>query len=382
MLGLKTSLVMKKGTSTKGIIKLAAVAYLLALLGAAELMNGCNRRHGHGGGCQPPLGQNVRNGNGQEVVPQSTAKETTQYKTLNSVMTVAAISINAEGKTEVIFNENEEFFTVEDAAVIDRLKSALSTGKSLKVTFDPWKGVILKAFEVSQDANANGQVLRSDAPARTIDLAKMNPETLNDVSSMGVMNTTSPGLVNVIPDFATAQLMFEYISRQCCQVAGPYGIDYCIPFQYCIDGCYARAHKMCYIINKKYNYGTQKVFSFALPSGGPYKLSVQGQKWGGCCIRWWYHVAPLVTVQTTTGPKAYVFDPAMFDQPVLLSQWLHAQENPACAGSYTAKVTNFTVQPTSAYTPSGTSGTTFTTDPTYTYTNNTLYNYRNLVTCP
>ena len=88
-------------------------------------------------------------------------------------------------------------------------------------------------------------------------------------------------------------------------------------------------------------------------------------------------------VKTPTGPKAYVFDPAMFNQPVLLATWLHAQENPACAtGSMVANVTMINVQPTTSYAPSGSSGLAFGTDPSYTSTNTTLYNYANLVTCP
>jgi hypothetical protein len=91
----------------------------------------------------------------------------------------------------------------------------------------------------------------------------MTNAQLDEPSGMGVMNTTDPGLNNVIPDFATAQLMFDYICRQCCALPGPYAVDYCIPFQYCRDGCYARAHKMCWIINNRYKYGTKKIFSFA-----------------------------------------------------------------------------------------------------------------------
>jgi hypothetical protein len=371
---------MKKNASIKGIVKLSAVAYLIALVGVVELINGCNKRGGDG--CEHP-GRDVRTSQQQAVKAGVPIKTVEGYRTLTSVLTVACISVNLEGKTEVTFYENAEYFTVEDAAVIAKLKGALNSRRAQQVTFDPWKGVVLSVFEASHETNTGRQMLSSGIEAQKVDLAKMNAETLDEPTAIGVMNTTSPGLVNVIPDFATAQLMFEYITKQCCAVSGPYGVDYCISFQYCQDGCYARAHKMCYIINKRYHYGTQKVFSFALPKySGPYKLSVQAQKWGGCCVQWWYHVAPLVTVQTPTGPKAYVFDPAMFDQPVLLSQWLHAQENPACQGAYTAKVTKISVQPTSAYWPADTSGTTFSTDPSYSSTNSTLNTYRYLVTCP
>ena len=54
-------------------------------------------------------------------------------------------------------------------------------------------------------------------------------------------------------------------------------------------------------------------------------------------------------------------DPAMFDQPVLLYTWLHAQENPACEGSEIPQVTSYNLQPTSSYAPNDTSS--FVTDP-------------------
>jgi hypothetical protein len=325
-----------------------------------------------------------------EAAPTETTTPATKGKggvqrSLSSVVTVAGIRpIEGSTSIEVFFNENTEFFSVSEPALINTVKEALSTGNPLLVTFNPWEGVLISA--TTPDAKDIAAVksratVFSAENSRIIDFTKTPDDVINEPEAMGILNTTDPGLNNLIPDFATAQLMFDYIANQCCRLPGPFSIDYCISFQYCQDGCYARAHKMCWIINNKYKYGTKKIFSFA--NAGSDKLCVQGQKWGGCCIRWWYHVAPLVTIKTPTGPKAYVFDPAMFNQPVLLATWLHAQENPACAtGSMVANVTMINVQPTTSYAPSGSSGLVFGTDPSYTSTNTTLYNYANLVTCP
>ena len=138
---------------------------------------------------------------------------------------------------------------------------------------------------------------------------------------------------------------------------------------------------MCWILNTKYNYATHKVFSFA--NAGTDELCVKGEKWGGCCVNWWYHVAPLVNIKTPAGTKAYVFDPAMFDQPVLLATWLHAQENPACdpVGD-NPHVSMINIQPTSSYSPNGTTGYLFDTDPTYSSTDHYLSLYSPLTTCP
>jgi hypothetical protein len=299
-------------------------------------------------------------------------------------MTVANITTGSDGLVEVTFNENTEFFRVADDATLNALKTAFSNGRPVDVSFDPWQGQVVKASEPSAQSTAAisaRQLTNGSETAMRVNLATANNETFDNPSEIGITNMTEPGLTGVIPDFATAQLMFDYISHQCCRLPGPYDIDYCIPFQYCIDGCYARAHKMCFILNKRYHYATKKIFSFA--NAGTDKLCVQGQKWGGCCINWWYHVAPLVTVNTPTGPKAYVFDPAMFDQPVLMSVWLHAQENPSCVpAGKVPHVTMINIRPTASYTPSGSSGMVFSTDPAFTATNSTLNSYRYLTTCP
>jgi hypothetical protein len=120
----------------------------------------------------------------------------------------------------------------------------------------------------------------------------------------------------------------------------------------------------------------------------PTRLAVRANKWGGCCVEWWYHVAPLVRVRVRLKllsinfdfVVALVIDPSMFDKPVLLSSWLAAQENTACSPN--AKVTMYSIQPGSAYWPADNTGTSFSTDPNYTSTHQYLTMYKTLTTCP
>jgi hypothetical protein len=296
-----------------------------------------------------------------------------QGKPVTRALTVAVIRSSGDNNT-VMFCENPQVLKVNNTEALNTLRNAYQLHQKVNATFDPWTAELSKAELI---------VHAQQLPPRTEGISfSMNSTTmdgLDDASRLGVMNMTSPGtgLTNVVPDFTTAQLMFTYISKQCCALPGPYGVDYCIPFQYAYDGCYARAHKMCWVINNKYKYETHKIFSFA--NAGSDVLSVQGQKWGGCCINWWYHVAPLVNVNTPTGVKAYVFDPAMFDQPVLLSVWLHAQENPVCGAA--ANVSMINIQPTTSFWPSDYSGYLFDPDPTYYYTNYYLNYYSTMTTC-
>jgi hypothetical protein len=138
---------------------------------------------------------------------------------------------------------------------------------------------------------------------------------------------------------------------------------------------------MRWIITTKFKYQCEKVFSFANQNAD--HLAVQATKWGGCCVGWWYHVAPLIRVRTKAGSdykeKAMVIDPGMFDEPVLLSTWLAAQENTTCDA--TANVSTFSIQPDSAYGPANYEGTEFVTDDLYESTDSTLIGYEAGITC-
>ncbi len=313
-----------------------------------------------------------------------------------SVLTVASIRESADGrKEEVLFNEKEQIFILNksddhDAGFSKQLHVALDSNKVIKVFSDPANG-LLKGIatpsekEMSDFHGLRKQLLKAEKPL-PIDVFKIDTSKFNVIDkylkfpSFKICSKTVPG-------YATAKQIFDYCAAQSCNLPGPYGVTPCIPFQYVIDGCYARAHKMRWIIENKYHYCCQKVFSFA--NQGNDRLAVKANKWGGCCVTWWYHVAPLISVRTKfmlgKGGTAiylnlaYVIDPGMFDQPVLLSTWLQAQKNLNCSSN--ANVSMYTIQPGSAYTPANFTGTSFTTDPTYSATNTTLTNYRNLTTC-
>jgi hypothetical protein len=95
-------------------------------------------------------------------------------------------------------------------------------------------------------------------------------------------------------------------------------------------------------------------------------------------------VAPLIRVKVKifnfTLQLAMVIDPGMFDYPVLLSVWLAAQANKTCSPG--ARVSMYSIQPGSAYTPANYGGTQYYTDNNYVSTDATLTAYRNLHTCP
>jgi Glutaminase len=364
---------MKRFTFKNGVRLTTGVCFA-ALISGVVFINSCSK--------SKPVSsvQATSQKTTEKVTPVVTAAPLQQNEPQDHLVTIANIRIAPDGVLhEVMFNELAELFTVYDATVLAGLQEAFNKGNLVNVNVNPWSATVLRVSPASatQVSIHSARQMSNPGTGIPIDLSRVSDETLNNSPELAVMNTTAPGLVNVIPDMATAQMMFDYIAHQCCALGGPFTIDHCISFQYCQDGCYARAHKMCWIINNKYNYGTHKIFSFA--NSGSDRLSVKCEKWLGCCVTWWYHVAPLVNINTPGGVKAYVFDPAMFDQPVLLATWLHAQKNPAC--STTPNVSMINIQPTASYSPIGSSGLTFSTDPTYSSTNSTLISYAPLHTC-
>jgi hypothetical protein len=193
-------------------------------------------------------------------------------------------------------------------------------------------------------------------------------------------------LAAVIPNLATLNTIFNTLRNQGCRAAGPYLYGQCIPFQYVADGCYARAHKMRQIIEGTYGYTSYKAFNYADQCPAvPGVLAVSATLWGNnCCVRWWYHVAPYVFVQSGASQVAYLLDPSMHTAPVAISTWLNAQKNVGCG--YTAGTLHKQAYYTSsAYAPSGfnygTCTMTVAGDNTYTAANNTCAAYAPLQGC-
>ncbi|MCI0412325.1 hypothetical protein L0222_05920 [bacterium] len=302
------------------------------------------------------------------------------------ILTVAAIRSHKGPKpTEYLFNQRERIFTlkqtVKSAEFSKRLKDAFRKKIPVKAFLDTGRGVIHSAQTPSQqelDAFQSGRVLFVK-PDRVvpIDVSSIDPTTFNIVDRY-LKWATFKLCKTIVPDYKTAKEIFDYCANQSCHLPGPYDITPCIPFQYVIDGCYARAHKMWRIITNEFSYCCDKVFSFANQNDD--HLSVKADKWGGCCIGWWFHVAPLIRVKVgNIAVVALVIDPGMFDKPVLLSTWLSAQENTNCHPD--AKVSMYSIQPGSAYLPDNDAGTAYTTDPADIHTNQTLIDYADGITC-
>src|SRR6266436_7705703 len=303
----------------------------------------------------------------------------------SGMLTVAAIRDGKEGK-QILFNERQQIFSLAKKMrsarkVSAKLKDSVKKKQPIRAVLDPRKGIIEEietpAASEIEEFRKTRRLLEEPSKSLRIEAGAIDPTVFNVVE----YKLKWPAFLlckKIVPNYQKAKKIFDFCAKQSCHLPGPYDISPCIPFQYVIDGCYARAHKMRWIITKKYHYCCEKVFSFA--NQGSDTLAVQANKWGGCCVFWWYHVAPLVRVRLGRfGVLLLVIDPGMFDKPLLLSTWLAAQENKTCSAN--GNVSMYSIQPGSAYWPDNFAGTAFGTDPNYVQTDATLIAYRNLVTC-
>jgi hypothetical protein len=131
----------------------------------------------------------------------------------------------------------------------------------------------------------------------------------------GIFDSTCTG---EIISFADAQREFQKIKH----ASG-------IPFKYLPDCCNARAHEMCRIMVedglepcKVWNYG--QGFEQVLPT-----LQVQTHLTPTGYVKWSFHVAPVVKCRHFANDVVHVvIDPALFERPVSLDQWVEVQQDP------------------------------------------------------
>lgn len=166
----------------------------------------------------------------------------------------------------------------------------------------------------------------------------------------------TPAVAAVSPQ--QAQQFFNLVnSKICCPASATAP---CIPFLYPDDGCWGRAHEMCRLMlaagaqpEKVWIYGNLRVATSNNPR---------------CEVRWGWHVAPTLLVNTGTGTEVQVIDPSLFPGPVAKTTWANVQGDPSAR-----------LEPSSAtvfYRSQG-GGVVQYDDAAYTRTNQVLNTYRN-----
>jgi hypothetical protein len=310
-----------------------------------------------------------------------------------ATLTLAAVREDTDGTAQYLFNERARIYTLSEEGrrgLAELRAPVMASEQPWQVTLDQERGTILHIAPALEGARAaltlERPLLEKPERVERLDWAKIDPTVFDIVDAVQKWPVFKL-CTQTVPSYAKAKEIFDGCAALSCHLPTPPTTPPCIPFQYVIDGCYARAHQMRRIITKKWGFCVEKVFSFANQNNDT--LAVRADKWGGCCVTWWYHVAPLLRVRSAiTFPGkppipltfAMVIDPGMFNAPVMLSTWLSAQANTSCNSK--AHVSNYSIQPGSAYSPANYAGTAFSTDPNYTATEATLQAYKTLKTCP
>ncbi len=129
----------------------------------------------------------------------------------------------------------------------------------------------------------------------------------------------------VTPERAQELLdMFKAQTCTPCSASSP-----CIPFKYPYDGCWIRAHLMCYQMIAL-GETPEKVW---IGYGGLVALSSNVPQ---CQVGWGWHVAPTLMVSQTSGPDIkMVIDPSLCDEPVTLDDWKALMNKPTATLTFT-----------------------------------------------
>ena len=101
-----------------------------------------------------------------------------------------------------------------------------------------------------------------------------------------------------------------------------------VPFEYAMDGCFARADRMADYIDAL-GIPVEKQWVHATSASGPLHVPISNYPSGG--VTWGWHVAPIVQVAQGGGSVPMVIDPSLgFSGPVTVDDWVGVQTtNPA-----------------------------------------------------
>lgn len=117
------------------------------------------------------------------------------------------------------------------------------------------------------------------------------------------------------------------IGESACSFVKPYP---CIPFDYPVDGCYARAHKMREILAEN-GYDCQKIFIYG-DLNARYEATTSEK--GGCCVSWSYHTSVLVKFYDENKQVSQrIIDLSFSKEAISVETWKGLSLNDSCGKS-------------------------------------------------
>ena len=216
---------------------------------------------------------------------------------------------------------------------------------------------LLEILETAKEKNLDVLVTEKLDTHEIIDVKSVpnsNPTTTTMMESQPTPTLTfAPSVVTS----QKANELFNLVnSRICCPASGAAP---CIPFLYPDDGCWGRAHEMCRLMIAS-GVIPEKVWIYG-------NLRVATQNNPLCEVRWGWHVAPILSVNSGSGSQIQVIDPSLFQSPVPQNTWVNIQGDPSPTVVHrTASVFHRSIGGSVIY-----------DDASYTQTNIVLNTYRN-----
>jgi len=99
----------------------------------------------------------------------------------------------------------------------------------------------------------------------------------------------------------------------------PDALESCVPFRYPDNGCWARAHRMCEILDSR-GITAGKIWIYGQ------SLTVKTSNSPRCRVAWQWHVAALI--KSSGSGEPLVLDPSIFDKAVTVAEFLEALQDP------------------------------------------------------
>lgn len=316
-----------------------------------------------------------RTGFPKPIKDEDTLSPTSPGGTLTGVAYISDLP-SGQGKAIAFYNAQKIYKLHSSdpayANTISQLGSAMSANYPVRVWLDHATGTIAKMVEATP---MEVMIYTSQLTYESSLPCYISQDTVVLVDHADELRAPC---TDAVPDLATLMQMFNFIKAQTCGATPAPTVTPCIPFKCAEDGCYARAHKMRQIIEEKFGYCSEKIFNYAEPGS---QLAVEVKP--GCCVYWWYHVAPVVKVNLNGRIVLMVIDPSMFNTPVSITTWRNAQTNANCT-AHPVKQGTFEIVPSDKYTPGPIVGgcRRYGTDDNYTDTDQDLIDRKDCVTCP
>jgi hypothetical protein len=185
---------------------------------------------------------------------------------------------------------------------------------------------MLNALQAALDTGTRVLVTSTHPDFEVIDVRPLPP-------TFGVETPPGPPAPPV-PDppvtWDRAVELFNMMNAQSCVPCS--ATDPCIPFKYPRDGCWIRAHLMCYLMMDQ-GETPEKVW---IDSPGCDLLALTSNV-PECQVPWCWHVAPTLMVKQASGPDVkMVIDPSLCDKPVTLDEWKLLQGDPSAALTFSS----------------------------------------------